>query len=353
MATTVEYGLGDFTFPRGWFMVADSDELGAIPLALRFFDCDLALYRGGSGQVVLLDAYCPHMGTHIARNTTSYVVIDGQIEGDSIRCPYHAWRFGPDGKCNDIPYHDGAIPASARIRSWPVAEAMGCIFVWHDPEGGEPDYDVPALEEWGDPAWVRWKIDRLGELQCHPMEIIDNIADAVHLGPIHGSTVEYYENEFRGHVAIQRQGGGHKTLAESGTLLQTDTSYTGPGVLLSRMAGLYDGIMFIAHTPIEDGLVKVWHGVLVKSGNVVATEEDVVTARGYQEAGRQAFAQDFEVWATKRPCIRVMQLRSDGPFDKARAWYRQFYNPRSEVAERQAQVDGVHQVRGFRPARAG
>ena len=45
MATTVEYGLGDFTFPRGWFMVADSDELGATPLALRFFDCDLALYR--------------------------------------------------------------------------------------------------------------------------------------------------------------------------------------------------------------------------------------------------------------------------------------------------------------------
>lgn len=113
------------------------------------------------------------------------------------------------------------------------------------------------------------------------------------------------------------------------------------------MAGLYDGIMFIAHTPIEDGLVKVWHGVLVKSENPVATEEDVVTARAYQESGRLAFAQDFEVWASKRPCVRPMQLRSDGPFDKARAWYRQFYNPRAEAGERQAEIDGVHEVRGF------
>ncbi len=87
MATTAEYGLGEYAFPRGWFMIAAADEVRDTPLPLRFFGNDFALYRGESGRVVLLDAYCPHMGTHIARNTTSYVVIDGQIEGDSIRCP--------------------------------------------------------------------------------------------------------------------------------------------------------------------------------------------------------------------------------------------------------------------------
>ena len=53
----------------------------------------------------MLDAYCPHMGTHLARNNTSYVVQDGQIEGDSIRCPYHGWRFGPDGKLYAAPFY--------------------------------------------------------------------------------------------------------------------------------------------------------------------------------------------------------------------------------------------------------
>ena len=80
MATTKDYRLGEFTFPRGWFMIADADELNTHkPLAVRFFGKDFALYRGRStGQVVLLDAHCPHMKTHLAApNTTSYVVVDG------------------------------------------------------------------------------------------------------------------------------------------------------------------------------------------------------------------------------------------------------------------------------------
>ncbi len=109
MATSKDYRLGEFTFPRGWFMIAAAEELNTHkPLAVRFFGNDFALYRGrATGKVVLLDAYCPHMKTHLAApNHTSYVVIDvggSNIDGDGIRCPYHAWRFGPDGKCDDIP----------------------------------------------------------------------------------------------------------------------------------------------------------------------------------------------------------------------------------------------------------
>jgi 3-ketosteroid 9alpha-monooxygenase subunit A len=208
MGKTQDYGLGEFTFPRGWFMVADAEEVKDRPVSVRFFAQDLVIYRGKSGRVVMLDAYCPHMGTHIGRNDSSYVIQDGQIEGDSIRCPYHAWRFGPDGKCNHIPYYDGAIPKAAVIRSWTVLERMGCIWAWHDPENGEPDYEVPDFAEWNDPQWVRWKIDQMGTIELHPQEVLDNMADVAHLNPVHGSTVEYFENEFRDHVVIQRQGGG-------------------------------------------------------------------------------------------------------------------------------------------------
>ena len=88
MATTAEYCLGEFTFPRGWFMVAEASELENGPIAVRFFANDFVIYRGQSGKVVMLDAYCPHMGTHLCKNTSSYIVRDGtQIHGDSIRCP--------------------------------------------------------------------------------------------------------------------------------------------------------------------------------------------------------------------------------------------------------------------------
>jgi len=115
MATTAEYGIGEFTFPRGWFMVGESKDATHKPIPLRYFGRDLIMYRGESGRVVVMDAYCPHMKTHLAKNESSYIVMDGkQVEGDDIRCPYHAWKFGPDGMCNEIPYSPAPIPKMGR-----------------------------------------------------------------------------------------------------------------------------------------------------------------------------------------------------------------------------------------------
>ena len=63
-------------------------------------------------------------------------------------------------------------------------------------------------------------------------------------------------------------------------------------------------------------------------------------AKGYEKAGVDAFAQDFEIWGNKRPCINPMMVKGDGPFDKLRIWYKQFYNPRARAGEFQARVNG-------------
>ena len=342
MVTTAEYGLGEFAFPRGWFMVAEASELDDGPIGARFFAKDFVIYRGQSGRVVMLDAYCPHMGTHLAKNTTSYTVRDGEhVEGDSIRCPYHAWRFGPDGKCDQIPYAT-RIPAAARLNSYPVVERAGAIFMWHDPEGLEPDFDLPEFPQWDDPAWVRWKFDHLGTLPVHQQEVLDNMADMPHLGPVHGAPVVYFENEFRGPVCIQRQGGRSRTLANDEGILETATWYTGPGILLSNMTGVVEALIFIANPPVDDGTTHVWHGLLVKSPNALATETDVDYARSCQAAHLTAFAQDFEIWANKRPALSILQIPEDGPFAKNRVWLSQFYNPRSRVPEILGRVEGLH-----------
>ena len=151
MATTAEYGLGPHPFPRGWFAVANSSEIGRKPMAVRYFGQDLVLYRGESGRAVMLDAYCPHMGTHLASGPNSATsTAPTHMEGDNIRCPFHAWRFGPDGVCNEIPYHDGPIPAAAKIKSWTVEERYGIVFCWHDPEEQEPDFGLIDFSEWDD-----------------------------------------------------------------------------------------------------------------------------------------------------------------------------------------------------------
>jgi len=129
MAKTADYKLGEFTFPRGWFVVADASRVTSTPLSERYFGEDVVLYRGASGRVVMLDAYCPHMGTHLGKNKTSALVVRGKhVEDDCIRCPFHGWRFGPDGKCNEIPAHNGPIPPKAQVKSWHVAERYGLVF---------------------------------------------------------------------------------------------------------------------------------------------------------------------------------------------------------------------------------
>ena len=148
------------------------------------------------------------MGTHLTASDSAMIVRNGhQIEGDSIRCPYHGWRYNSAGEVDDIPYHDGPCPKSASIQSYPVVDNMGCIMAWFDEEGGAPDYDAPFLEQWNDPQWIHWKLDHLGELDIHPQEVLDNMSDIRHLGPTHGAPCEYFENQAQDYRYIQRQGG--------------------------------------------------------------------------------------------------------------------------------------------------
>lgn len=345
MATTQDYGFGEFEFPRGWFMVAAADELGKAPLSLRLFGQDLVLYRGESGAPHLVEAFCPHMGAHLAKNTTSYIVLDGeQIQGESIRCPFHGWRFGGDGKCDQIPY-TSAIPEAARLKTFPVIERAGVIWMWHDPEELEPEFPLPDFGgHWGQPGWVPWRIDFMGDVNIHPCEILDNMVDIRHFTPIHGSIdIAYFINEFKDHVVYQYFGSGHRTLVSApGAILETDTWYTGPGILQSVMAGGQPSLMMIAHTPIEDGRVRVWHALMVKvnDGSQPITQEEQATALAYQDSARLAFAQDVEIWQNKRACIRPLAVPGDGPVGKIRSWYWQFYNPRANAGDFHRRVNG-------------
>ena len=219
---------------------------------------------------------------------------------------------------------------------------MGCVMMWHDPEGGEPDYEPPCLNEWDDASWVRWELDHLGELAIHGQEILDNMADAQHLGPTHGAPCEYFENEIKGHLCIQRQGGFHQVYD---AMLTTTTWYTGPGVLLSKQE-FGDVLTFelIANTPVDDGVSKVWPAALAQAKNVPHSEEDIATARGIQAGALQAFAADFDVWRHKRSAIRVMQMPNDGPFKMVRKWYAQFFDSRENAPKYLDEAAGVYHV---------
>ena len=346
MSKAADYGFGAFEFPRGWFMIANAAEATETPAPVRFFGTDMVLYRGKSGKAHLVEAYCPHMGAHLARNTTSYIVLDGEhVQGDSIRCPFHGWRFDEHGQCDHIPYSD-FVPKAACLKTYPVKEFAGIIWTWYDPEGLEPDYPLPDFGgHYGQPGWLKWDMIHLGDLDIHGCEIVDNMADYGHMAPVHGSTeCIYFANEFIGHVVHQYFGTRHRSAtANPGIdMLVLDTWRTGPGILESDMLGVFNGFWLIASTPIDDGLERIWSGMMVKvnDGAVPASEEDVAAARAFAQNGIHGLGQDVEIWMNKRECINPMALPADGPYGRLRTWYRQFYNPRPKAAELQQRSNG-------------
>ena len=53
--------------PTGWFQVAYSHELEVGDIrCLKYFNGEQVLFRGADGGVRMLDAYCPHIGAHLA-----------------------------------------------------------------------------------------------------------------------------------------------------------------------------------------------------------------------------------------------------------------------------------------------
>lgn len=349
MATTADYGIGEFAYPRGWLMVAAADRVSTVPTEARFFGEDVVLYRGSSGRPVMLGAYCPHMGAHLAVGGGSATAMHGrQVEGDSIRCPNHGWRFAPDGRCIAIPCSTGPVPAALRLRSWPLREWGGCIFAWNDPEAGEPDWDLPALPQWDDERWMRWSITEIDEMAVHPIELAEHGVDRVHNAHVHG------QDRLIGHrVTFDR----HRARTDSTSAMVVDgvvqppftvvSRYTGPALLLAQVDGERPAILFFAHTPTDDGRLRGFHGTMMRALGDTPDDADRQAHAGLAAFSLMQFEQDMEIFRRKRPTLRAVQFPGDGPFRRYRHWYSQFHVPRAQAGAVQDAADGVVETDGI------
>lgn len=308
-------------YPWGWFVVAFSDEVEVGHVRpMHYFGQELVLYRGESGQVKVLDAFCPHLGAHLG--------IGGKVVEDTIRCPFHAWRFDETGACVEVPYAKKIPPrATGKIDCWPVSEKNGMIFVWHHPDKAAPHYEIPDLEGYGDPEWTPWYHAML-EVKTHPREIVENVADIGHFIPVHGTHVNDFENIYEAHRATQISKGVAYPLGGGEDHFTLDATYHGPGYQVTEMDGFLESRLVNAHTPITregQGTLDLRFAVSIKRTGDKAKDE--LFARGYVDNLREGFLQDVRIWENKVYRERPILCDGDGPIGKLRRWYKQFYRP--------------------------
>ena len=302
-------------FPNGWFRVCDTDQLerGEVK-AVHYFGRELVLFRGEDGAARVLDAYCVHLGAHLG--------VGGVVEGNSIRCPFHAWRYDGSGACIEVPYAK-RIPDRAKLHAWQVCERNGAIMVWHHAGGEPPGWEVPVIAEWGSDEWTKPE-RRHFKVKAHPLEMAENICDPAHFHYVHGTPdIPPTEAESDGHVFRVKQGLTFTT-PRGEVEGRVEVECHGLGFGRTRFSGLLETLVVITGAPVDEEYGETTLRFMIKKLGNEDAERGVIGAF-IDEIERQ-FSQDIPIWENKIHLERPVLCDGDGPIAALRRWSKQFYS---------------------------
>jgi phenylpropionate dioxygenase-like ring-hydroxylating dioxygenase large terminal subunit len=155
--------------PDHWYPLAWSHEVKpGRALGVGFAGDPIVLYRSKAGQVFALEDRCAHRQVPLSR---------GLVDGDTLRCGYHGWAYGADGRCTDVPYiGKGHLPNG--VRGYPCREVQGLILVFPGDPALALQTPLPSLGSVADPAYKTRRFGR--EIGCHYTFMHENLMDMNH-----------------------------------------------------------------------------------------------------------------------------------------------------------------------------
>jgi len=312
--------------PLGWYTVATSEEVrpGQV-VPVKYFGEELVLYRTESGEARLTDAYCPHMGAHLG---------SGKVQGENLRCAFHGFEFGGDGRCVRTGYGK-AVPRKAKLGTWPVREHNGYIFAWYHPEGKQPDWEVPVLPGPAE-GWTNFST-RAMEISSHPQETSENSVDIGHFVQVHGFGGAWTEGdlEIDGHLLKGAYGIKYPLGKKISFVAKFRVEVHGLGYSLVRVHVERFGIelnLLVLSSPVEHGKIILRTASSVKHVGPRPVAH-LIRAAATWGLNREV-GQDAPIWEAKRYIERPILAEGDGPIAEYRRYCKQFYVQQSAVTAR-------------------
>jgi Rieske 2Fe-2S family protein len=191
-------------FHGGWFCVGRSDELDQ-PGAYRVVDVageSVILLRDEKLELHAFLNLCRHRGSRLCDG-------EGRVR-KVLRCPYHAWSYGLDGRLGATPnVAAGERLERERLGLIPVRLAVWEGFTWVTLRDEMPSLDV-HLARWAsdDPfQWSRYGVGRLVEgarrqydVAANWKIIVENYNECLHCPTVHPELVQLVPLYRRGEV---------------------------------------------------------------------------------------------------------------------------------------------------------
>jgi phenylpropionate dioxygenase-like ring-hydroxylating dioxygenase large terminal subunit len=240
-----------------WYAAAHRDELNAAPLARTLLDQPIVFYRTSNGTATALQDRCPHRFAPLSM---------GKVRGDELECGYHGLRFNCAGACSHNPH--GPVPPRAKVRSYPVTERYGFIWLWPgEPALANPDL-LPAFNFLADRETYTVLPGYL-HVKANYQLIVDNLLDLSHALFVHP------------HFAIPGQ-----SIEEQLAAIKTKTTTEGNAVTAWRMRksvppnGPTRQIFGFGPEPVDSRAHMHWHAPAVINFDVGSCLADTPESGG-------------------------------------------------------------------------
>jgi len=161
---------------RYWIPVVQSSELeaGGRVKRVMLLGERLVAFRARNGAAGLMGEFCPH------RLASLYF---GRVEQAGMRCVYHGWAFGLDGRCLEMPSEppESSFASKVQHAAYPCVERGGVVWTYMGPLRPAPP--LPDLE-WtllpSDHVFVSKRVQ-----ECNWFQALEGGIDSSHIGFLH------------------------------------------------------------------------------------------------------------------------------------------------------------------------
>jgi phenylpropionate dioxygenase-like ring-hydroxylating dioxygenase large terminal subunit len=314
MSRSPRYDIPAYT--SGWFQVGWSDDLRVKQIKkVHQFGRVYTMFRGADGQVGIIDDVCPHLGAHFSEG--------GAVEGNTVRCPYHGWRYDRTGACVKIPYAD-KIPAKARVAAHTAVERYGMIFMYRSTKTEAPSYPLPTIEDF-DPRQYHKPTKVAFKIKIHGQDIMENSVDSPHFWAVHGHDMP--SNDFRSEgteLRITQASAVRHFGIELKFRLQFHMREPGFHYIHFPELPGAAGLLFSSLVPIDNEYTDHRMTIWIKKTAIPFVSHIVRRFLLWQML--KTYREDLKIWETKEYHSHPVLCEGDGSIMKLRGWYKQFYD---------------------------
>ncbi|WP_437883942.1 Rieske 2Fe-2S domain-containing protein [Pseudomonas sp. LRF_L74] len=160
-----------------WYVAAFSSEVGRELKPRTLLGKHVVLYRTLAGEAVALEDRCAHRSFPLSRS---------HLDGDTIVCGYHGFRYNEAGDLIDVPSQK-ACPKGIGVRRYRLVEKGPLLWIWLGDQALADEARLPHQ------PWIE-----AADWECstgyfhHPGNYVsmhENLMDLTHLTFLHAATI--------------------------------------------------------------------------------------------------------------------------------------------------------------------